>query len=365
MFTTGNVLRVNSNNDIYLVTNAVFRDPSAWYYVSLVCDTTQALASNRLNIYVNGVLQTYSTDDRATYISQNADSAINSTTIHEIGRNGSDANFFDGYLTEVNFIDGQALTPNSFGTFNSFGVWQPITYGGSYGTNGFYLPFSNTTSTTTLGFDFSPQGNNWTTNNISLTAGVTYDSMTDVPTLTSTTAANYAVMNPLDYISNAFSGTASNGNLTVSIPAPTNSNGIASTIRVISASQTKFYVETTIAAVCTFCSLGMISGTNANYRLRHTNDITFAVNDVIMTAFDPATGKLWYGRNGTWLSSGNPAAGTNQWDTIPSANIFASSFSVFATNGSTGTFTTNTNFGQQPFVYTPPSGFLPLNTFNL
>jgi hypothetical protein len=106
--------------------------------------------------------------------------------------------FYDGYLTEINFIDGQALTPNSFGTINSYGVWQPITYGGSYGTNGFYLPFTNNASTTTLGYDFSPQGNNWTTNNISLTAGSTYDSMTDVPTLTSATAANYAVMNPLD-----------------------------------------------------------------------------------------------------------------------------------------------------------------------
>jgi hypothetical protein len=111
---------------------------------------------------------------------------------------GTPVEFFDGYLAEINFIDGQALTPNSFGTFNSYGVWQPITYGGSYGTNGFYLPFSNNASTTTLGYDFSPNGNNWTTNNISLTAGATYDSMTDVPTLTSATAANYCVYaNPL------------------------------------------------------------------------------------------------------------------------------------------------------------------------
>jgi hypothetical protein len=86
-------------------------------------------------------------------------------------------------MTELYFIDGQALTPSSFGNTNDqTGVWQPIAYTGTYGTNGFYLPFSNTASTTTLGYDFSGNSNNWTTNNISLTSGSTYDSMNDVPT---------------------------------------------------------------------------------------------------------------------------------------------------------------------------------------
>ena len=108
-------------------------------------------------------------------------------------------NYFDGYLTEINFIDGQALTPSSFGSTNTTtGVWQPIKYTGTYGTNGFYLNFGNNASTTTLGYDTSGNSNNWTTNNISLTAGSTYDSMTDVPTLTSATVANYAVLNPID-----------------------------------------------------------------------------------------------------------------------------------------------------------------------
>jgi len=105
-------------------------------------------------------------------------------------------------MTDINFVDGQQLTANSFGAFNGQGVWQPVRYGGSYGTNGFYLPFTNTTSTITLGYDFSPNGNNWTTNNISLTAGVTYDSMTDVPTNTSATVANYCVWSPINKSSN-------------------------------------------------------------------------------------------------------------------------------------------------------------------
>jgi hypothetical protein len=65
--------------------------------------------------------------------------------------------YLDENLTEINFIDGQALTPNSFGTFNSYGVWQPITYGGSYGTNGFYLPFKTNASSYVGSFNGSSQ----------------------------------------------------------------------------------------------------------------------------------------------------------------------------------------------------------------
>jgi hypothetical protein len=125
-----------------LTTTAVYRDPSAWYHIVLAIDTTQATASNRVKFYVNGSQVTaFST---ANYPSQNATSQFPTLSgNNKIGSNwNSGSGFFDGYMTEINFIDGQALTPNSFGTFNSYGVWQPITYGGSYGTNGFYLPMT-------------------------------------------------------------------------------------------------------------------------------------------------------------------------------------------------------------------------------
>ena len=124
-----------------LITNAVFRDPAAWYHVVATMDTTQATASNRAKLYVNGVQVTsFSTE---TYPSQNYETQINNTIAHSISRDGAFGGYyFDGEVAEVNFVDGQSLTPNSFGTFNSYGVWQPITYGGSYGTNGFYLPFN-------------------------------------------------------------------------------------------------------------------------------------------------------------------------------------------------------------------------------
>jgi hypothetical protein len=126
----------------YCNPNPVWRDPAAWYHIVLSVDTTQATASNRVKIYVNGV--NYPT---TVTISQNAN--LITAASHQIGKSfyGPVPAYYDGEMTEINFIDGQALTQNSFGTFNSYGVWQPISYAGSYGTNGFYLPFNLGTST--------------------------------------------------------------------------------------------------------------------------------------------------------------------------------------------------------------------------
>jgi hypothetical protein len=124
-------------------TTAVFRDTSAWYHIVCAYDTTQATAANRVKIYVNGSLQ--SMNASSTYPTQNTNGYVNySAYPHRLGAyNGSVASYqFDGYMAEVNFIDGQQLTPTSFGTYNSYGAWQPITYSGAYGTNGFYLPFN-------------------------------------------------------------------------------------------------------------------------------------------------------------------------------------------------------------------------------
>jgi hypothetical protein len=144
-FTTSDTLQFAQINggayNVQMVTSAVFRDPAAWYHIQVVYDSANATSTDRVQIYVNGVRQsvTYLTGPFA----QNTASKINSAIAHYISKLDYTTVYFDGYQTEVNFIDGQALTPNSFGTRNSYGVWQPITYGGSYGTNGFYLPFTN------------------------------------------------------------------------------------------------------------------------------------------------------------------------------------------------------------------------------
>ena len=374
---SSDILRVNlaAGSATYKFdTTAVFRDPAAWYHIVVAVDTTQATSTDRIKLYVNGVQQ----DGTNQVPVQNYDTQWNVAQAAFIGSRTASTWFTDGYLAEFYSIDGQALTPNSFGTFNSYGVWQPITYGGSYGTNGFYLPFSNTTSTTTLGYDFSPNGNNWTTNNISLTAGATYDSMTDVPTLTSATAANYATFNPLSRTA----CTITNGNLQA-VGDGGNYDNLPASIAFDAGGSDGFYWEftsisndsSTIVGICSINNSelnkanptfsfansadgwGYIgsgnktnSGTNTSYGNSWTN------SDVIGVAVK--NGKIWFSKNGTFQASGNPAAGTNE--------AFSSiSGLVYPVAGINGTNGFNINFGQRPFSYTPPTGFVALNTFNL
>ena len=115
-----------------LVANRVFRDPSAWHHVVVAVDTTQSTTSDRVKIYINGVQETsFSTEN---YPSQNYDTLVNNTALHAIGRYGNLASgYFDGYLADVHFIDGQALAPTDFGEYDSNNVWQPKEFTGTYG----------------------------------------------------------------------------------------------------------------------------------------------------------------------------------------------------------------------------------------
>ena len=125
-------------------TNQVFRDPSAWYHLVFVLDTTQATSTNRFKLYVNGEQATFSS---ATYPSQNIAWGWNSTQEHKIGVYAYSGSVydFDGYLTEINHVDGQALTADDFGEYDANGTWKAKEYTGTYGTNGFYLPMKPTT----------------------------------------------------------------------------------------------------------------------------------------------------------------------------------------------------------------------------
>ena len=354
-----------------LETTQVFRDPSAWYHIVGVCDTTNATAANRLRLYVNGTQVTaFST---ATYPTQNATTVMSQTAAtHTISSYPTGSQYFDGYIAETNFIDGQALTPSSFGSTNALtGVWQPARYTGTYGTNGFYLPFTDNSALTTasnvgLGKDFSGNGNYWVTNNISITAGATYDSMTDVPTLTSATAANFAVLNPLD---TSAVTTISNGNLYTYLSA----SGSAAIRATIASTSGKFYWEVTFGAtgdtlmvgVCdASVSIGSALWTGANAWLYYSNNgnkylagsgtaygATFTANDVIGVALDLGAGTLVFYKNNTSQGTAfSSLAGKNLTATIQSA---ARALDVYV------------NFGQRPFTYTPPTGYVALNTYNL
>jgi hypothetical protein len=280
-------------------------------------------------------------------------------------------NYFDGYMAEVNFVDGQALTPSSFGkTDGATGQWVPKKFGGTYGTNGFYLKFADTSGITaaTIGKDSSGNGNNWTPSGISNTTGATYDFMIDSPSL-SAAASNYATLNPLDKFA--------------SLPAPTNGNlsqangaaawyNIRSTIGVTSG---KWYAEVTQSGSNLFA--GVMSGSSARNFTSYTDasglyaffnngggttgykyangtsgsSFTIADNDVIGLAYDYDAQTLAIYRNG------------NLQDTVTSIPKTETMF--FCASFAQTTGSTVWNFGQRPFAQTPPSGFKSLNTFNL
>jgi hypothetical protein len=380
-FFTNNV----TGDYFYLVTTQVFRDPSAWYHIVLSVDTTQATASNRAKIYVNG--NQITAFNSAVYQSQNSSLTYNSATTHYLGCLGGPTRFLDGYMTEINFIDGQALTPSSFGTTDSTtGAWVPMPYTGTYGTNGFYLNFKDNTSTTTIGYDYSGNSNNWTANNISLTAGTTYDSMVDVPTLWmpyntagdvgATVRGNYCVLNRLvTTLGGSSPPTISDGNLNISFG---NAGYSVGGNMFVSSGQIYFEVSGTNAGGITntisFNGFISDSGSYWGYQV-YNGSISSNLGSsaysgtgygsgawpVIGIAVDLSTGKIWWRNDSGWFGSGNPATGANPAFTNVSGNITP------YWNGGGGGYSGSHyfNFGQRPFTYTPPSGFKTLNTFNL
>jgi len=139
-FESDNTLSFGGAGAGRITTDAVFRDVSAWYHIVCVLDTTESTDTDRLKIYVNGALQSVT----GTYPSLNYDGYLNQSVPHNLGAIiGASGAFFDGYMAEVNFIDGQALDPTSLGEFKQ-DIWIPKEYAGTYGSNGFYLDFSDT-----------------------------------------------------------------------------------------------------------------------------------------------------------------------------------------------------------------------------
>ncbi|QGH72224.1 concanavalin A-like lectin/glucanase [Caudoviricetes sp.] len=352
-------------------TTQVFRDPSAWYHIVFAFDTTQATSSNRIKMYVNGSqITAFGT---STYPSQNFDTAVNSAIAHFLGvASTSDANYIDGYLAETHFIDGSQKAASDFGeTDTTTGVWKPKAYTGTYGTNGFYLKFSDIATTSGsnagLGKDFSGNTNYWNTNNISVTSGTTYDAMTDSPTNTSATVANYATLNPVNT-----SITLSSANLNYSSPAGAPSPAY-STIGMTSG---KWYYEYQVTS--TNCFVGVWGNGNAAMNtsypayywdigassasaliLEKTSGTasgtlgSLASNDVYGIALDIDNTTIYFYKNNTLVQ------------TITGMTFTGPLFFVCGSWSSGTSATGNANFGQRPFTYTPPSGFNRLNTYNL
>ena len=155
----------SSAQKLALIPNRKFNDEFGWQHWVLSVDTTQSTESDRAKFYVNGVQET--SFQSSTYPVQDFEFQINNTIQHIIGKRGYDGNSkLNAKLADVFQIDGQALGPESFGkTDPDTGVWVPIEYTGTYGTNGYHLDFQDDSTVTALGYDVSGNNNHFTTVN--------------------------------------------------------------------------------------------------------------------------------------------------------------------------------------------------------
>ena len=370
-------LRVIAWDTNYRVTNRLLRDVGAWYHVCISVDTTQGTANNRIKMYINGVQETsFSTTNNP---SEDADTGFNQASTTRIGLASNSTNGpFDGYMAEVVFIDGLALTPTSFGEFDedSPTIWKPKNVSGlTFGTNGFYLDFEDSSA---LGNDVSGNNNDFTVNN--LTA---IDQATDSPT------NNFATLNPLD-VNPSNTNTFAEGNLQLE----TNGVGARSTIAVENG---QWYCE--VKHVENTCWNGImdmstIITATTNSVLLYTGGTTlyidgsnqgsggygaaWSANDILMMALDLESGtkKLYFGKNGNWwdtdaFDNANPTTGITLDNNV--------TYGFHSTSGS-GHPVAEWNFGSPPyaissgntdgngygnFEYAVPSSYFSLCTKNL
>ena len=360
-----------TTQQMYLNTSSLFRDPATWYHVVCAVDTTQAIAANRAAIYVNNVAQPY-VAGTLSYPAQNIDLYAHVISVPiRIGAHGNDATLpLSGDITEFNWIDGQSLTPSSFGKLNgTTNIWVPTLYSGSYGSQGDYLPFSDTSALTTssnvgLGKNFSGSGNYWTTNNISITAGTTYDSLIDTP------SNNYAVLNPLNTTAtlssanlNATGGTAAWYAVpsTIAFDATENKyfefTGVAinnslngAQVGIISAAQPLMSTGnvSSYASGYVWQSFGgLILHNSATTGTSYNGGATYTTGDVIGVQLN--NGTLTFYKNG--VSQGTAYTGIT--------GIYTFAVSVYNSD------IVSVNFGQRPFSYAIPTGATAVNSVNI
>jgi len=380
-----------SSNDLDLRTNRKFRDTNGFYNIVLAIDTTQATASNRIKLYVNGVQETsFST---ATYPNQNHQLRMNEYQVQQIGVQGYGStyqSYFDGVMSHVNFIDGTTYTPSAFGeTDATTGEWKIKTSPSvTYGTNGFFILKDGNSVT-----DQSGKGNNFTVGGGTLTK--TEDCPSNV----------FATYNPLCVqVGNANEPIFGNGNTSI---LGSSSGAIKfHAPSTLGASSGKWYVE--FKGLSSSNENGSIGVTydpsedarndkypgaasyswgyyvNGNY---YNNDNASSYGnawntDIIGVALDLDNSKLYFSKNGTWQNSGDPTSGSTGTGAI---SITADKEYFFATGdgnttyinpfdanfgngyfGTTAVSSAGTNAsGNGIFEYDVPSGYTALSTKGL
>ena len=369
-----------------VTTNQVFRDVGAWYHICIAVDTTQGTDTNRIKIYINGTIIPVADLTVTAWPSSSEQATFNDGNKHYLGANCSPGQYLDGYLAEVCLIDGQALTPTSFGEFDedSPTIFKPIDVSGlTFGNEGWYLDFEDSGD---LGDDESGNGNDFTEVNFAAT-----DQATDTPT------NNFCTMNPLFNGTGIWSSDIAVGGRTSEGNCKVVGGSHLPILGTLANNKMKVYYEVYISAADVVA--GFMSTTPAG-NSAHSYDDSFSNSIYVygaggskinngswtstagltsagnyMFAFDPVAGKMWFGKDGTW--TGDPAAGScNSWSSISSDEEWTPYFHTLNTTaypaanfGGCSAFTvssgnTDAN-GYGNFEYAVPSGFYALCTKNL
>ena len=385
-FDSNDDLNIAGQSTYFRLTDAKYRDVGSWYHFVVAFDTTQSTANDRLKIYQNGTqITSFSTNNA---FSQNTDYALSNTVEHQIGKGYG---FFDGYMAEINFVDGLQLDPTYFGETKN-GVWVAKKYTGSYGTNGFRLEFKNTSvgsgSSSTIGADTSGNTNHFTSSGI-----VASDcNMPDSP------ENNFCTLNG---VAKSAGLTLSEGNLQTN-----NANDFA--LGTIGVSSGKWYYENYInstnggfagvyeADVGVYSTTVDDGGNNPNgygiysdgRKLRDGSYTSYGnafqtAGDIIGVALDMDNGAIYFSKNGTWQNSATAseiAAGTTtnaaftglSGTMVARVGHYNNNNPTIVNFGQDDTFVgaissagnTDTN-GRGVFKYAPPTDFLALCSANL
>ena len=384
----------STSNDIK--TTPLYKDESAWYNFHVIFDTTNGTEADRIKMYVNGAEVTALATSNYPTSSQDLELSSTSATFNLGARNGDEQ--WKGYMAEVVFIDGQALTPSSFGETNTAtGIWTPKKIGqiANAGTNSFYLNFKDSSN---LGKDESGLSNNFTVSGLAST-----DQMTD------TCVENFATLNPNVVNKSYNDGSLAEGNLkfapggraiacsTIGVTkgkwyaefkatdAGALSIGVGDLqlgIQAIGQSNPIYYDNNPSYAIGYYNSNGNLSynGTSTSYGNSYTD------NDIIGVALDMDNYAVYFSKNGTFQNSGDPTSGSSKTgDATSTASynplnsgepmfLFVEDFSA------AGVGECLLNFGNPPFSissgnsdanghgnfeYSVPSGYYALNTSNL
>ena len=353
----------------YAYSKNLIRDYGSWYHIMLTYDNNQSGIANKIKYYFNGVEVPYysgvGSPGDLEYVNK-------SGVTQYMGRmdQGGGPGAARVYQAETHVADGYIWTPSDFGYTDAHtGQWRPKRpedISVNYGNNGFYLDYADNTSTSTIGIDRSGNSNNWTASGFSVSAGSDNDSVTDTPT------NNFVTLNPLKTFTH--NCTLSDGNLKAT-GSSESYPGAAANIELTSG---KWYYEFKITTktsnpICGVCQNNYLSGGTGRIMYRAdgvyirsdssepTDPDSFGVGDIIGVAIDldHGDGLIRFYKNGT-LQTVNSGL-----------NNVKSNLSISTLGGLlpyiqmyTGDVCT-VNFGQQPFVHTPPTGHRALNSKNL